>query len=417
MNRLLRGYLLFNIAVILSGCADKDDTIKNLTHKFEFIVNDNYIKENERIWVLVYSDRNTLVSEKELVNNSQVELTWEAEENDSLYTVQLISASIDDNDESYEIFAYTQVYPNTWKLNGSQVSEKPAAIGSNNIDISNINMAHYYPRITNLGHGYGYLLNNIYTLTQHYNPDIIWVCFYNDNEASYYCLLDSVSLNEDIVLSANDLVPMENYIDYDFPMASYSDVYLHADHVFENNINPYFLVTNLFNYKSSNSMRVYYPGNLFSSYIFSLSFRVDNVFETMINKGPTPPAEIVRMDITEEINSNSVQNFECVISGEAEYADHIWEYCIYDNQNGDKIFRYHVYSPVSETFNYHAPEIPVYYSDLNSDIVEISNLELSETRFFQVDNSKEYEDFITKTYINPEQANNYNLKLAKVVNY
>jgi hypothetical protein len=417
MKKLERACIFFSILAIITGCSEKDQTVKDQTLKFKFIINENYIRENESKWVLVYNKSNVLVSEKELMNNSEIELTWESDTDDSLYTIQIIRALIDDNDESYEIFTYTDVEPDTWKLNGAQVSEQPVAIGSNKISFTDFDISDYYNHlISNLGHGNGYQYNNTFTLTQHYNPDKIWMIFYNENEAPFYRLLNNVTLNQEIVLSLNDLVPMENYIDYELPMANYCGVYLNADQVFENNVNPHFLVYNLFHYESSNSIRVYYPGNLFSSYNFDLIFRVDNVFETMVNKGPTPPAEIIRMNITEEINADKIENFNSAFTGEAEYTDHIWEYCIYDNQNGDKIFRYHVYSAVLNSFNFNAPELPFFFTELNSNLLKLTNLELDETVFYQIDNSNDYKDFITKTFINPESANNYTRKLIKDIN-
>lgn len=416
MNKLVKAYVFFSILALITGCTEENDTVKNQTPKFVFIVNENYIKENERKWVLIYNNSNNLVSEKELVNNSEIELTWESEAEDSLYTVQIIRALTDGTDESYEMFTYTQVEPETWRLNGAQLSEQPAALGENKIGFTNFDPSdYYYHRISNLGHGYSYQLNNTFTLTQHYNPDKIWMCFYNVNEAPYYCLLDNVTLNEEFVLSVNELFQMEDYIDYEFPMASYSDVYLHADQVFENNVNPHFQVYNLFQYESANSMRVYYPGNLFSSYYFSLAFRAGKVYESMYYRGTALPAMIIRMNVAEEINDYTIQNFNAVFTGEAEYANHVWEHGIYDNQNGDKIFRYHVYSAVKNNFSYHAPELPSFYTDLNSSLLNLNNLEYNETRFYQVDNSTDYNDFIVNTFINPEMADNYTRKLIKVV--
>jgi hypothetical protein len=418
MKKLVRACVFFSFLAILIGCSDKDETVKDETCKFDFVVNENYIRENERKWVLVYNNDNVLVAEKELMNNSVIELTWESDIDDSLYTIQIIRALIDGNDESYELFSYTQVKPDTWKLYGAQVSEKPVAIGSNMISFTDFEISDYYNHlVSNLGHGDGYQYNNTFTLIQHYNPDKIWMSFYNDNEAPNYCLLNNVTLNQEIVLSLDELVPMGNYIDYELPMANYCGVYLNADHVFENNVNPHFLIYNHFHYESSNSIRVYYPGNLFSSYNFNLIFRVDNVFETMANKGSTPPAEIIRMNIMEEINADKIENFNAAFMGEADYTDHIWEYGIYDNQNGDKIFRYHVYSAVLNSFIYNAPELPLFFTELNSNLLKLINLELDATVFYQIDNSNDYKDFITKTFINPELANIYTQKLIKEFNY
>jgi len=118
MKKLVSALMFFSILAIITGCTEKDDTIKNHTARFVFIVNENYIKENERKWILIYNNSNDQVSEKELVNNSEIELTWESEAGDSLYTVQIIRALIDGDDESYEVFTYTQVEPETWRLNG-----------------------------------------------------------------------------------------------------------------------------------------------------------------------------------------------------------------------------------------------------------------------------------------------------------
>lgn len=128
-----------------------------------------------------------------------------------------------------------------------------------------------------------------------------------------------------------------------------------------------------------------------------------------------PPSEFIRLDITEEISDAGIQNFNSVITGEAQYAVHRWRKGIYDNQNGNKIFLYNVYSPSINNYNYSAPVIPDYISNLNSDLINLNNLEYQQTSFHQVDNSKEYGDFINRTFLNPEEPFSYNTALYKRV--
>lgn len=92
----------------------------------------------------------------------------------------------------------------------------------------------------NLGGSIGYQYNNSIIRTQYYDPDKIWICFYNKNETPYYCLKENVSLNENLTISMTDLAPMENFIEYEFPLAEYSDVYLVSNHIFENDIEAHF---------------------------------------------------------------------------------------------------------------------------------------------------------------------------------
>lgn len=409
-------YLWILLFFSLLGCVDKQEDKKPpITHKFSFIVNENYIEEDERKWVLIYDEKMSLVAEAELGNSNGIELKWNIEENDALYTVQIVSASFEDNDEVFEIQSYTQIEPEIWYLNGWEAQMPGQVLGKNEIVFTDFNISDFdYHWVSNLGSGGSILYNNSITISQYHNPDKLWMCFYNENETPYYKFIENVSISEDMSISMNQLTPMENYIEYQIPISSYSDVLLRTD-VTTDDAKMRYTVYSLQKYESSNSIRVYYPGSLFSKYYLSLYFHSEDNTESMEFYGADLPTTFVRLDIDEVINKVNIHDFESSITGGADYMVHFWENATYDNQNGNRLFRYYVYSPVQSGFTYHAPPIPDYISVLNSELLDFNKLNLEYTNFVKIDNSNNYTGFINSQFAEPEVSNDYSLKLLKQI--
>jgi len=410
-------YLWILLFFSLLGCKDNQED-KNpipITHKFSFITNKNYIEDDTRKWVLIYDEKMSLVAEAELGNGNYIEREWNTEENDALYTVQIVSVLLKDNDELFKIQSYGQIKPEIWYLNGWEAQMPGHVLGQKKIIFTDFNISDFdYHWVSNLGNGAGFQYNNSITKSQYHNPDKFWMCFYNENESPYYNYSEDVSVGGDMPISMSQLTPMENYIEYQIPMSSYSDILLRTD-VNLDDAKMRYRIYSLQKYESSNSIRVYYPDSLFSKYYLSLYFYTENNLESMEYYGADLPTTFTRLDINEVIRKENIHDFESSITGDADYMLHFWKNATYDNQNGNRIFFYYVYSPVQSGFTYNAPPIPEYISALNSELLDFDNLSLEYSSFVKIDNSNNYTSYINSQFGEPEASNDYSLKLLKSI--
>lgn len=408
-------YLWILLFFSLLGCGDKheDQNPTPITHKFSFITNENYIEAETRKWVLIYDEKMSLVAEAELGNSNYMEREWYIEENDALYTVQIVSASFEDNDEFFKIQSYRQIEPGTWYLNGWKAQMPGHVLGKKKILFTDFDISDFdYHWVSNLDNGYGIHYNNTITIPQYHNPDKLWMCFYNENETPYYNLIENVSIGEDMPISMNQLTPMENFIEYQIPMSSYSDILLRTDENIDDAKMRY-KIYSLQKYESSNSIRVYYPGSLFSKYHLDLYFYTEENLESMEYYGADLPTTFIHLDIDEIISKENIRDFASTITGAADYMVHFWENATYDNQNGHRVFQYYIYSPVQSGLTYNAPPLPDYISAFNTELLDFGNLSLKYSSFVKIDNSNNYTSYINSQFGEPEASNDYNLKLLK----
>jgi hypothetical protein len=241
--------------------------------------------------------------------------------------------------------------------------------------------------------------------------------FHNVGEQPLYKLIENVSLNENFAFSMSDLTPMESFVDFEIPQSIYSSIYVTSNHTLDNGIKPNFRIFVNDQYEGSNTIRAYYPANLFSQYYLSVLVYAQSCRELMEFKGAELPITFQQIAINESVESGSVQNFSSTISGVADFVYHIWENVNYDNINGNKVFRYQVYSPISNNFVYSAPSLPTYIAVLNPDFIDLTKLTHKQTGFRKTDNAGTYSDFINRQFVNPEEEQNYGLKLTREISY
>jgi hypothetical protein len=315
----------------------------------------------------------------------------------------------------YVIFTLIlNIEPNIWKLNGVTQPLKPVKLGVNKVEFNDINYNNFHFRhIQNLANGNRVYFENYFYIDQHYNPDILWMCFHNAGEKPYYKLIEDVSLNENFTLSFSDLIQMENVIDYEIPQSTYSYIFISSDQTYNNDIKPNFRIYRHDQYEISNFIRGYYPGNLFSQYYMNLLVYTETYRELMEFRGSSLPNEFYQIQINEVINNRSIQSFNSKITGEADFVKHFWENSSYDYINGNKIFRYFVFSPIIGDYSFNAPALPAFITELNTDFIDLNKLVLKLSGYSKVDNSSNYYDYISGEFINPEQKQNFNLKLTK----
>jgi len=417
----IRNYLLAILFLSLIACGE-DEIIDDVTppdiQAFTFITNDTYVHENQRKWVLVYDSENVLLAEKELENNKEIILEWETGENDLPLMIQLITFNSSANSESYTINAYTDLKPDVWHLNGSIQSDKPAKLGSNRVDLNDFDYnAFTYKHIQNLGNGHRALGDDYFFIDQHYNPDIIWMSFFNPGEPPAYKLVENVSLNENFSFTFSDFLQMENYVEYEFPESTVSDIMITSNQPFYDGIIPRFRMYHNTQFDLSTSIRGYYPGDLFTKYELSTYFLSDNNTESMLYRGATPPDEFIRLEVSETIGNTSVHGFNSLVSADADYMRHEWNHVISVPGGISSFFYYNVFSPVSQNYDFTAPELPEYITDLDSEFIDLNNLEFKSTRFSKTDNLGGYDDFIHNQFINPGEYHDFSLRLVKINSY
>ncbi len=420
MNKI-RHYLLIIFFLSLIACEDDniiDDPILPDIQTFTFLTNDTYVSENQRKWVLIYDSENILLAEKELENNKEIILEWETGENDLPLMIQLITFNSTASSRSYTINAYTDLKLDVWHLNGSIQSDKPPKLGSNRVELNDFDYnAYTYRTIQNLGNGTRVPGDDFFIIDQHHNPDMIWMSFFNPGENPMYKLVEDVSLNENFSFSSDDFSQMENYVEYEFPESNVSDIMITSYQSFYDGINTRFRMYHNTQFDLSTSIRGYYPGDLFDGYQLSTYFMSDNNTEYMYYRGATLPDEFIRMETSEEISNSSIHGFNSLVSADAEYMRHEWNYVIDVPGGIIRFFYYNVFSPVSQNYNFDAPELPLYITDLDSEFIDLNNLEFKSTRFSKTDNLGGYDDFIHNQFINPGEFNDFSLQLVKIVRY
>jgi hypothetical protein len=410
--KLITNCLLLILALSLISC--KDDITNPDISTFKFVTNENFILENERKWVLIYNSNNIVVAEDELENDIEIELEFNSDNSNSLYTVQIVSTLFDGKDEVCDIYTYTNVEPNIWKLSGDTKSVRPTRLGVNKLEFNDGSHDNFHFRhIQNLGNGNkNYSTNKIY-MDQYYNPDILWICLHDDGERPYYKLIEDVSLNENFTISSSDLTQMECVIDYQIPQSRYSSIYINSDQTYGDDIKPNFRIYRDDQYESSRTITGYYPDNLFSHYRMHLFVYTDSYSEVMEFCGSSLPTVFHQIEIEEVVNNRSIQNFNSTITGEADFVKHFWENSNYDFINGNKIFRYYVFSPITGDYSFSAPSLPDFITELNPDFIDLKKLALKLSAYSKVDNSSNYSDYINREFINPEQKQNFSLKITK----
>lgn len=421
MNKI-RHYLLIIIFFLpLIACEDDniiDDPILPDIQTFTFLTNDTFVSENQRKWVLIYDSENILLAEKELENNKEIILEWESDDNDSPLMIQLITFNSSAYSESYTIDTYTDLKPDVWHLNGYIAPDKPDKSGSNRVELNDFDYnAYTYRTIQNLGNGTRVPGDDFFIIDQHYNPDMIWMSFFNPGENPMYKLVENVSLNENFSFTSADFLLMENYVEYEFPESNVSDIMITSYQPFYDGINTRFRMYYNTQFDLSTSIRGYYPGDLFDGYQLSTYFMSDNITESMIYRGAALPAEFIRMETSEVISNTSIHGFNSLVSADAEYMKHEWNYVISVPGGISRFFYYNVFSPVSQNFNFAAPELPAYITDLDSEFIDLNNLDFKFTRFSKTDNLGGYDDFIHNQFVNPGEYNDYSLKLFKSIWY
>jgi hypothetical protein len=420
MNKI-RHYLLIIFFLSLIACEDDniiDDPILPDIQTFTFLTNDTYVSENQRKWVLIYDSENILLAEKELENNKEIILEWETGENDLPLMIQLITFNSTASSRSYTINAYTDLKLDVWHLNGSIQSDKPPKLGSNRVELNDFDYnAYTYRTIQNLGNGTRVPGDDFFIIDQHYNPDMIWMSFFNPGENPMYKLVENVSLNENFSFTSADFLLMENYVEYEFPESNVSDIMITSYQPFYDGIIPRFRMYYNTQFDPSTSIRGYYPGDLFTGYELSTYFQSDNITESMIYRGAALPAEFIRMETSEVISNTSIHGFNSLVSADAEYMRHDWNFVINVPGGIIRFFYYNVISPVSQNFNFVAPELPAYITDLDSEFIDLNNLDFKFTRFSKTDNLGGYDDFIHNQFVDPGEYDDYSLKLFKSIWY
>jgi hypothetical protein len=417
----IRHYLVIIFFLSLIACEDDniiDDNIPPDTETFTFITNETYVSENQRKWVLIYDSENILLAEMELENNKEIILEWESDDNDLPLMIQLITFNSSANSKSYTINTYTDLNPDAWYLNGSVAPDKPGKIGSNRVELNDFDYnAYTYRTIQNLGYGTRIPGDDFFIIDQHYNPDMIWMSFFNPGENPMYKLVEDVSLNENFSFSSDDFLQMEDYVEYEIPQSNVSDIVITSYQPFYDGINTRFRMYHNSQFDLSTSIRGYYPGDLFTGYELSTYFLSDNITESMKYRGTTLPEDFIRMETSEVISNTSIHDFNSMVSADAEYMRHEWNYVINVQGGIIRLFYYNVFSPVSQSFNFVAPELPGYITDLDNELINLNNLEFKSTSFSKTDNLSGYDDFIHNQFVNPGEYNDFSLALFKGIRY
>jgi hypothetical protein len=420
----MKHFQFFTVSTLLFfgvGCdTEVNPEIDAVKNKFSFIVNENYLKENQRKWVVIYNEEDSVLAESELVNNQEIGLEWLSIEAQAYVNVHILSSENDDLDEIYEVHAYSKIQPGIWYLNGGETQkEKPSAMGTTNIKFVDVSIYDFnWRRIDNVGKGQWTILNDSeFTIGQHYNPDKLWINLFDDQGIPYYKFIDEVGLNESFEFSLSDFSRMDSFIEYEIPSAIYSFAYLYSDETFENGINPGFMIYYNQQYQQANAIKVYYPGNLFSKYSLDTYYLSENILESMVFQGENLPSDFKRINIEEIVNNNSIINFQSTLSGTADYMTHLWEYSLYSNTVGNRIFRYYNYSPILVDFAFSVPPLPSYFADLNTLHLDLEKLELNYARFYKTDDSNSYIEFIDGKFVDPESQQDFSMKLLKEISY
>ncbi|MCF8369491.1 MAG: hypothetical protein K9G76_10650 [Bacteroidales bacterium] len=373
---------------------------------FKFKIGSDYIKNNafeeNRLWIMIYTSDNTLVGIQEAQNNSVLVFDWPKGMNTGGYNVQIFRKTIYLEyswPQMYYLSNYMDVIPETWNL-GLPNEETINPVGSNIVALNNINLDDYdYTELRNkYDWGVYNSVENSVTFDQYFNPDNIYIMFYNFGEAPFYKWIDNVGLNESFSIGSSEFIQMSDFVNFSFGNGTSDLAYIESEDDPATDIWEYYMVY----YNTENNLpavQAYYPGNLFNGYYSYFRATKDNDSYVYCRRNGSIPSQFNYLQANLSVIDDNPENFAATINGNPDYVRLSWEY-VYDDGHA-YVFSYVNFASPENSSNISLPNLPEEIAQLKPEVLQINNLYLKETAFGLYDNFSGFDGYISNNFILP----------------
>ncbi len=370
----------------------------------QFLRDDSYIKQ--KAWVVIYTSQNQLVGVREIVNGQTIVFPPPREKTTDLYRVALfwkydyVNATYDD---SYTMSVFSEQPPNVWYLGTEPDGTNYPQIGTNTVTLSGINLNSYYSWTAQNLYSWGDYeeSTSALTFTQYFNPDKIWIEYFDQGQAPFYKWIPDVGLNQNYSLSSTDFTQMSQYVTIQLPYNSDSYIYYESEDDPTTDYQESFAVY----WADSDSLteiKAYYPGTIFPGYYSYIGVRHDNVSEYMVKYKGAIPTQFVSLNASIAVSNESIGNFSAVCTGTADLASATWYH--YDF-NQDISFTYNLLGSTTGVGTFSAPAIPPELVSLNPELLDLTKLKYNYAFFREMNYATDYQDYINRLYIQPGSGN------------
>lgn len=373
---------------------------------FQFVVSSNYLYDNssqkQRAWVMIYNASKELLGIKEIFNGQTYSFVKPVNKAIDQYMVQLfkytdyVNQSSSDN---YTMSCYLKVDPNVWYL-GSEPTGQYTRIGTDTVTITDVNLDNYYYYVAQNQYTYAFYnpTSRAIEFPQYFNPDKIWISYYNKDQAPFYKWIGNVGLNQSYTLSSSDFTQMTSYVDITLPANTSSYVYIESEDDLSTDYWEYFEVF----YQSTSNMttvRAYHPDNVFNGYYTYFSVRHDNIREYMTKYRGDIPTQITSLPVNVSVINENINNFSATFNGEADIFSSFWTYG--EETKNFESFNYYIFGSATDVSSFSAPALPGEITNLNASLLNLSKLAYSGSYFREYNYISGYNDYIIRTYVQP----------------
>lgn len=375
---------------------------------FQFVVSSNYLRDDSfqklRAWVLIYNTNKELIGIKEIFNGQTYSFVKPVNKATDQYMVQLFSYYDyvnPDYEDYFNMSCYLKVDPQVWYL-GSEPSQFQQ-IGTNIVTLSDVDLYDYYYWSAKNQYSYADYdqTNRSLEFPQYFNPDKIWINYFNKGEAPFYKWIGNVGLNQSYTLSSADFTQMSSYVDITLPTNTSSYVYVESE---DDLTTDYWEWYDVFYMSTSNmtTIRAYHPDNMFNGYYTSISVRHDNIREYMTKYRGAIPGQFVSLSVNVTVINESINNYSASFSGEADIFYSYWTYT--ENSAPYNRFNYNIYGSASDISSFSAPVLPQEIRNLNQSLLDLNKLNYAGSYFREYNYISGYQDYIYQFYVQPNTS-------------
>jgi len=375
---------------------------------FQFVVSSNYLPDDAyqkiRAWVMIYNTQNELLGIQEVFNGQTFSFVKPVNKATNQYMVQLFryyDYVNPDYEDYYNMSCYLKVDPQVWYL-GSEPSQFQQ-IGTNIVTLSDVDLYDYYYWRAKNQYSYAFYnqTNRSLEFPQYFNPDKIWINYFNKDEAPFYKWISNVGLNQSFALSSSDFKQMTSYVDISLPANTSSYVYIESE---DDLTTDYWEWYDVF-YRSTSNMttvRAYYPDSLFNGYYTYIRVRQDNVNEYMTKYRGAIPTQFVSLAVSVSVSNENINSFSATFTGDADVYSSYWTYT--ENSAPYNWFNYNIYGSASDISSFSAPVLPQEIRYLNQSLLDLNKLNYAGSSFRECNYISGYQDYIYQLYVQPNTS-------------
>ncbi len=221
------------IVYILSACSDNDPGIKDIS--FMFHVSDDYISSNAKGWVFFSDESGETVYLSELINGSTVEFKTilQTKLTATIFVYGELPTAPSGSINSFILRSYVNIRPDEYLLDHKESDLGFDPLDAKRIDLT-VKLSYPLNNVSVFGQGLKYSSSSYSTNgDMHFDniltespSDLTCVVFQNSSTAPFYKKLGNTTAGIPLVVSVDEMLPMENKHEIFLAEADYSSYWL-----------------------------------------------------------------------------------------------------------------------------------------------------------------------------------------------